>query len=209
MFRLWCQRLVLIAAAVLMPALTIEAARNAPGEAPAHVSLAGQLLIASPEMSDPRFVETVILLVRHERDGAMGIIINRPVAEQPIAKLLDAMGQPSDEVTGQVQLFLGGPVSPEYVFVLHSAEYRQPDTREIGTRMAMTTDLAIVRDMATGKGPRKTLLALGYAGWRAGQLEREIELGAWHLAPSDVGIVFDEDRSKVWDLAMARRNREL
>jgi putative transcriptional regulator len=176
---------------------------------PSHSSLAGQLLVASPAMGDPRFARTVILMVRHDIKGAMGIIINRPFGTRPLGALLEALGEPHPEATGEVRLFIGGPVQPEFAFILHTPDYRQPDTLDIGGRLALTASQAVLRDIATGSGPSKSLLAFGYAGWAPNQLEAELAHGAWVTAPADLALVFDEDRDKVWELAMARRTRDL
>jgi putative transcriptional regulator len=199
--------------AALLPATVLYATLTTPGEmppeTPSHSSLAGQLLVASPAMLDPRFAGAVILMVRHDLKGAMGIVINRPFAARPLAALLEALGEPNPDATGDVRLFIGGPVQPELAFVLHSPDYRQPDTLDIGGRLALTTNRAVLRDIATGSGPRKSLLAFGYAGWGPNQLEGELAHKAWFTAPADTALVFDEDRDKVWERAMERRTRDL
>jgi putative transcriptional regulator len=108
-----------------------------------------------------------------------------------------------------VPVFVGGPVEPGTALVLHSAEYRGPGTLAIDGRVALTASRQILRDMAAKTGPQKSLLAFGYAGWAAGQLDGEIERNVWFTAPEDLALVFDADRTKVWDLAMARRTRDL
>ena len=114
-------------------------ALSKPGRA-AGASLAGQLLVATPEMSDPRFRHTVILMVQHNKDGALGIAINRPVSELPVTKLLEALGLDSKGGEGSVRLFAGGPVQPEAGFIVHSADYHRPGTVDIDGRVAMTAD---------------------------------------------------------------------
>ena len=96
-------------------------------------SLAGQLLVAEPEMSDPRFRHTVILMVQHDKNGALGIVINRPIDEMPLAKLLDALGHDSTGVDGQVRVFAGGPVQPQIGFIVHSAEYHRHTAQSTST----------------------------------------------------------------------------
>jgi putative transcriptional regulator len=207
-----CRSLFALVAA-LLPVTVLHAALTTPSqpppETPSHNSLAGQLLVASPAMGDPRFARTVILMVRHDLKGAMGIIINRPFAARPLAGLLEAFGEPSPEATGEVRLFVGGPVQPELAFMLHTPDYRQPDTLDIGGRLALTTSRAVLRDLATGSGPSKSLLAFGYAGWGPSQLEGELAHKAWFTAPADLALIFDEDRATVWERAMARRTRDL
>src|SRR5215471_16961259 len=101
-------------------------------------SLAGQLLVAAPTIGDARFAHTVILMVRHDKEGAFGIVINRPVGERSVAALLEATGHDDADVTGIVRVFAGGPVQPELGFVVHSAEYRLAETLDVDGRVAMT-----------------------------------------------------------------------
>jgi putative transcriptional regulator len=176
-----------------------------PGAEP--TSLAGQLLIASPRMPDPRFQRTVILMVRHGEDGALGITINRPVQELPLATLLEKLGETDAGVKGSVQVFAGGPVQPQVGSVLHSGDYRRRETVVIDGRFAMTQSPEVLRDIAAKRGPHKALVAFGYAGWAPGQLEAELGAEAWLVAPADPQLVFDEPRDKVWEQGMAVKGR--
>ena len=209
--RLW--PLALMLAALFLPAALRGAvpptATDSPPAQSAPSSLAGQLLIAPPEMLDPRFDRAVVLVVRHDGDGALGIVINMPVGEQPLAALLAAIGEPAIDTDVSVPVFRGGPVQPEVVLVLHSAEYRCPGTLAVDGRVALTATPQILRDMAAKVGPQKSLFAFGYAGWGAGQLDNEMAHNVWFTAPSDPKLVFDADRDKVWELALARRTRDL
>jgi len=199
-------------AALALPALLSGAVAPTATEPavppPARGSLTGQLLIASPEMRDPRFDHAVIVVVRHDSDGAFGLVINMPVGERPLAELLAAIGE-TGAGDGKVPVFVGGPVQPEVALVLHSAEYRGSGTLAIDGRLAVTGDRQILRDLAAKTGPEKSLLCLGYAGWAAGQLDAEMEHNVWFTAPEDPALVFDAERDKVWDLALARRTRDL
>lgn len=172
-------------------------------------SLAGQLLIAAPAMPDPRFAGTVILMVRHDRSGALGIVINRPAEERALADVLKAVGADDPEASGSARLFAGGPVQQELGFVVHSADYRRGDTIDVDGKIAVTANREILRDIAHGKGPQKSLIAFGYAGWGPGQLEGEMARQDWFTARADLGLVFDVERSRLWDEAMTRRTREL
>ena len=203
------RRAVLALAALALPALLAGAvAPTEPSGPPKRPSLAGQLLIASPDMRDPRFDRAVILVVKHDRDGALGIVVNKPAGERPLAALLAAIGE-TGAGDAKVPMFLGGPVQPEVVLVLHSAEYRGAGTLDVDGRVAVTGSPQILRDMAAKAGPQKSLLAFGYAGWAPGQLDGEMERNVWFTAPEDPALVFDADRDKVWDLAMARRTQDL
>ena len=172
-------------------------------------SLVGQLLIATPTMGDPRFHHAVILMVRHDADGAFGIVINRPVGERSIATLLEATGDSDPDVEGSLQVFAGGPVQPELGFVVHSAEYRRTETIDVDGHVAVTGSRQVLRDIGHKHGPDKSLFALGYAGWGPGQLEDEMARNNWFTAVEDPKLVFDDDRDNLWDEAMARRTREL
>jgi putative transcriptional regulator len=170
-----------------------------------NVDLTGQLLIAPPEIRDWRFQQTVILIVRHDAEGALGIVINKPIGNPKLADVLDSVGQDSAGISGTVRLFYGGPVHPEIGFILHSAEYHGGHTVDIDGRVAMTNSADILRDIGLGRGPARQLVAFGHAGWGPGQLDREMAQGVWFTAPEDPALVFDEDRERVWERALARR----
>jgi len=177
--------------------------------------LAGTLLIASAEIQDPRFHHSVVLLLRHDGTGAFGIVINNPLGQRPLAALLsETDGKDSKEsqdsaVEGTIRVFLGGPVQPQLGFVIHSGDYRRPETLVVGDQLAMTATPEVLRDISQHQGPVKYLFALGYAGWGAGQLDAEIAHHGWFTAPADPDLVFDAERDTVWEKALARRTREL
>src|SRR5215470_15948583 len=131
-------------------AIVVSAALSAPPAASQRSSLAGQLLIAAPNMGDPRFYQTVVLLVLHDRNGAIGIVVNRPLDQRPLASLLEALGETTTGIVGSVRIFAGGPVQPELGFVLHSADYHKPETVVIDGHLAMTSSREILRDIANG-----------------------------------------------------------
>ena len=191
----------LAAAALLVVAMLVGAAApdtSDPG------SLAGQLLIAAPTMSDPRFAHTVILMVRHDQTGAFGIVINRPVGERSIAVLLEAAGDIHPDVEGSVRVFAGGPVQTELGFVVHSADYHRGETVDVDGRVAMTANRQVLRDIGHNRGPAKSLFALGYAGWGPGQLDTEMSDNGWLHVPADEAIVFDEEIADKWQRALGK-----
>jgi putative transcriptional regulator len=199
-------RWIVAAAVIVLSASVLHAALpspTAPGVSGA-TSVAGQLLIATPMLSGPPFARAVILVAQHDKNGALGIVINHPLGERPIAGLLQAAGANSSGVTGSVQLYLGGPVDPQIGFVLHSAEYHGDNTLDIDGRVALSSGVQVLRDIALGKGPRQSLVAFGYAGWAPMQLDNELREGAWDVVPEDPALVFDDDRAKVWSDAIAR-----
>jgi putative transcriptional regulator len=201
---------VAAAAAVLSAPVLHAALPSNPDDTSGRTSYAGQLLIAAPPLQGSAFERTVILMAQHSRDGALGIVVNRPLDERPlderpIAGLLAAFGVDAEGVSGKVRVFLGGPVSPEIGFVVHDASYHRTDTIAIDGRVALTPAPDVLRDIGLGKGPTKRLVAFGYAGWAPSQLDNEIARGDWYNVPEDPALVFDDDREKVWAEAMARR----
>ena len=202
-------RLGLIVAAFVLQTALLRAALPGPDEAPARPSLVGQLLVAAPGVGDPRFERTVVLIVEQGPDGTLGIVVNKPIGEQPLASVFQALGQKDGDATGSVRVFSGGPVQPEVGFVVHSPEYRRPETVAITDRLSMTSSMAILRDIGNRRGPAKVLVAFGYAGWGPDQLEHEIEQRAWGIAEADPTLVFDEDRDNVWEDAWTHRTKHL
>jgi putative transcriptional regulator len=174
-----------------------------------HSSLAGELLIASPQIGDPRFSKTVILLIRHNKDGAFGIVINRPLGKYPLARLLESFGEKDMAAGGNVEVFAGGPVQPNAAFLIHTPEYSRPETIAVNGLVAATSSREIFRDIGQNKGPAKTLIALGYAGWGPGQLEGEMARDDWFTALADPVLIFDVSRERLWDTAMERRLHDL
>ncbi len=168
-------------------------------------SVAGQFLVASPEIGDPQFEQTVILMIGHDKKGALGIAINRPVDEHPIAELLRWIGQPDEEAQGSVLVYAGGPVQQQVGFIVHSDDYHDDQTLAVGPGVGMTSSPAILRAMGHQKGPHKALVAFGYSGWGPGQLESELARHAWVTAPLDLSILFDTAPDKVWAAAWAHR----
>jgi putative transcriptional regulator len=199
---------LLILALIAAPAALL-AAPSDPAAIPEPPSLKGQFLIATPAMQDPRFERAVILMVRHDRDGALGIVINRPLGEKPLADILAAFGKKDATASGNVPVFLGGPVQLEVSFVIHGSDYRRPDTLAIDASLAATPSGEVLDDIARQQGPAKRLIAFGYAGWSPGQLEGELSRNVWYTAPADPALVFDDDRDKVWERAAARRTQDL
>ena len=189
-------------AAIVLPAAVLHAALPGDSDTSGRTSFAGRLLIASPEMGEP-FDHAVILMAQHNRDGALGIVINHPLERRSIAKLLATLGGDGSGIADSVRVFRGGPVGPNVGFVLHSTEYRRPDTVNIDGQVALSDAADVLRDIGLGKGPRKSLVAFGYAGWAPSQLDDELARGAWVTVAEDPALVFDDDRTRVWTDALA------
>jgi putative transcriptional regulator len=200
--RLW----LLLGFSILIVPAGLNAALPRQELTPEAPWLTGQLLIASQRMGDPRFQRSVILMVRHDKKGALGIAINRPLGVRPLAALLEALGDTAPAGTASVRIFAGGPVQPDIAFLVHSTDYDRQDTMRVTADVAVTASLDVLSDIARDKGPQKSLLALGYAGWGAGQLEGELARDDWLVVPADPELVFDTPRERVWDEAMGRRS---
>jgi len=170
-----------------------------------EVVLTGQLLIASAEMTDPRFAESVVYIVKHNNEGTLGLVINQPIAKGSMQDLLKGFGIANDNARGEIILHYGGPVSQFSGFVLHTDDVKLSSTISVKDGIAMTTDPKIIELIGEGKAPRQYLLMMGYAGWAPGQLEGEILAGAWHTIPADKALIFDQDVDKKWHRAMERR----
>lgn len=198
------RRWILAAAAMVLPATVLHAALPPRSDISGPATLAGQLLVASPALRQAAFDHAVILLARHTSEGALGIVINRPIKQSAIADLLKGFGADAKGVSGSVRVMSGGPVDPSAGMVVHSAEYSRDETLEIDGRVALSTGPDVLRDIGSGKGPNKSLVAFGYAGWGPSQLEDELAHGVWVTVPEDLSLVFDDDRAKVWTEAMAR-----
>lgn len=171
--------------------------------------LEGQLLVAMPRMGDARFEKTVIYLCAHSAEGSMGFIINRPL-ETPRPK--DFLTQLSiisetevDKIPMQLMegdLYSGGPVEPGRGFVLHTAEYEGQSTIKVAKDVYLTATLEILREIAVGRGPDKYILALGYSGWSAGQLEEEISSNGWLVTSGDSSLIYSNDHDAKYNQAM-------
>jgi putative transcriptional regulator len=199
---LLCCAAVALAATASTPGHSFEAGQRS-GD------LTGQLLVATSEMPDPRFAHTVIYMIHHDASGAQGVVLNRPLREIPLAMLLEQMGMESTGVQDTIRLHAGGPVDTLRILVLHTAGYTSDGTRAVRNGIAVTWEPDILRAIAQGRGPRKTLFVIGYAGWGPGQLEAEMKTGAWVRASADEALVFDANDETKWDRAMARRKIDL
>jgi len=166
--------------------------------------LTGQLLIAMPSMRDARFARTVIFMCAHNQNGAMGLVINRLVVAITFPDLLDQLGIQKTAVTEEIRVHFGGPVESGRGFVLHSSDYNQDSTLEVDSKIALTATIDILRDIATGAGPRQRLMALGYAGWGPGQLDLEIQDNGWLHVEADDELIFGDDLGNKWERAIGK-----
>jgi putative transcriptional regulator len=209
---MWVMRLgVLAVALLLLQGIGAGKARHIPVEAAVH-SLAGQLLVATPELDDPNFSHTIVYIIHHDAEGALGLVINRVLGTGPLGKVLQGLGiEEGSDSQAEIQVHYGGPVQLQHGFVLHSPDYQQDDALVVDNLAAFTDSPEVLRDMALGHGPRHSLFAFGYAGWDANQLETELARGSWFTIPPDEALLYDDtvDADTKWQHALARRGVDL
>ena len=166
-------------------------------------SLTGQILIAMPAMGDPRFAQAVIYLCDHTANGAMGIVVNRPLDNPSFEDLLRQLNIDPAPPARTIRLCSGGPVDNARGFVLHSADWTGEGSLRVDDGSALTASLEVLKAIAGGGGPKQGVLALGYTGWGPGQLDAEMQQNAWLSAPADPALVFDDDNDSKWRRALA------
>ncbi|MFL6575757.1 MAG: YqgE/AlgH family protein [Povalibacter sp.] len=163
--------------------------------------LTNQFLIAMPSMTDANFAQTVTYIWEHNEEGALGIIINRPL-QMKLADVFEQLQMPTPaDAIGRQSVLQGGPVQTDRGFVLHHIGGRWEHTRQVSSRIQVTTSPDILDAMARGIGPDTAVVALGYAGWSAGQLEQELAQNAWLTVQADERIIFDTPFEQRWHAA--------
>ncbi len=166
--------------------------------------MTGQLLIAMPALQDPRFAQTIIYVCAHTADGAMGLVLNRPIVKPTFDDLLKQLNLAPVPPVRQIRLCAGGPVENARGFVLHTSDWTGEGSLRVGEAMALTASLDVLKVIAEGGGPRECLLALGYAGWGPGQLDQEMQQNAWLSVAADEVLLFDADHGTKWRRAFAK-----
>lgn len=166
--------------------------------------LTGQMLMAMPQMRDPRFQRSVIYVCVHNNNGAMGLVVNRLVGSLTFPDLLQQLNIDTDNLKQSIRVHFGGPVESGRGFVLHSNDFKDTGTTVVPGGLALTATIDILKAIAAGGGPKRCLLALGYAGWGPKQLDGELQANAWLSGPADDDIVFDGDLESKWDRALSR-----
>lgn len=170
--------------------------------------LAGKLLLAMPNMGDPRFHRAVIFMLSHNQNGAMGLVVNHTLPGVAFSELIDQLKIESDIKVDFKKLGLpvmsGGPVEAARGFLLHSLDFRRKETVSIDEGYGITGTVEALKDIAGGKGPDHLLFILGYAGWTAGQLDREIQENAWLVVDPDPAIIFHDKPEEKWQMAIKR-----
>jgi putative transcriptional regulator len=166
--------------------------------------LEGRCLIAMPTMGDERFARTLVYMCAHNEDGAMGLVVNKPLEDLSFSDLLTQLGIDQGPVADHIRVHFGGPVETGRGFVLHSDDYSNDGTLPIADGVALTATVDVLRAMAQGSGPRKSLLALGYAGWAPGQLDAEIQHNGWLTCDADEELIFGTNLDRKWNNALGK-----
>ena len=164
--------------------------------------MTGELLVAMPQMRDARFTRSVIYICAHTTDGAMGLVVNRLVGSLTFPDLLQQLNIDSQGKGEHIRIRSGGPVETGRGFVLHSTDYVDDATLKVGDTVGLTATIDILKDIASGSGPRRSLLALGYAGWGPGQLDQELQSNAWLTVPADEELIFDDALNDKWERSL-------
>ena len=201
-------RLRLLACASLLAMSASTPARTA--ELPAGETLAGKLLVAAESMPDPRFQGTVIYICQHSPDGgALGLVLNRRIGVVPGATIAKELNLDAKATDAKVALHWGGPVELGRGFVLHSNDYASESTTVVDPDIAFSVDSQALVDIVEGRGPKRRILVMGYAGWAPGQLESELRRDDWLVEPADPGFVFGDDVDQMWQQAIDRLGVDL
>ena len=168
--------------------------------------LSGRLLIAMPGIDDPRFERAVVLLCAHDAEHAIGLAVNRPVDGLTLESLFERIGiEPPLRRLADEAVLMGGPVERERGFVLHTDDYLLDDvSMPVMSGLARTTTKEVLQAMGGDAAPRRALLALGYAGWGPGQLEREVRENVWLVCDPDEALIFDDDHDHKWSRALEK-----
>jgi len=180
-----------------------EAPKNYP-KGKFYTSVKNLFLIASEKMKDNRFEKTVIVMLENDKDGALGLVVNKPIGSIPLALLIDPSLHTSEEreelYKVNIPIFWGGPVEVKKIFVLHSNEYQSATTKNYGN-ISISQDYNILFDIVENKGPKKSLVILGYSGWDRGQLEGEMERDHWILSELNSDLIFEKESTIKWPKA--------
>jgi putative transcriptional regulator len=166
--------------------------------------LTGQLLVAMPTMPDPRFTHAVIYICSHGPNGAMGLVVNRLYGEINFHMLLQQLNVRPSAETVELPVHFGGPVEVGRGFVLHSPDYLREGTMRVDDNVALSATVEILQAISAGGGPERLMMALGYTGWGAGQLDAEMQANGWLTAPADDAILFDDEIETKWERALAK-----
>ena len=166
-----------------------------------YSSIKNNFLVATDKIRDPKFKNTVVVMLDNNESGAFGLVINKPLGSIPLSSLIQKLENQSSKKNKlyniKIPVYWGGPVDVNKVFILHSKEYESKSTRKFKD-ISLSSDYKILFEIADKKGPEKSLIIMGYSGWGDGQLEGEMEREHWILSKLDVNLIFKKDNSKKW-----------
>jgi len=166
--------------------------------------LSGKFLVATPQMLDPRFARAVIYVCNHDKDGAMGLVINK-TKDMPLSKMLNHIGIDGQVKVADSPVLSGGPVDTNRGFVLHSPDFKNlNNSLKLSDTLMMTSTKDVLESLVADHAPDKAVLAVGYAGWSDGQLERELQNNAWLVVDGDEALIFDTDMDGKWTKALSK-----
>ena len=164
--------------------------------------LEGQLLIATPAITDERFLKSVIFICSHDKNHAMGLVLNKINKDVNFKIFCDLMSINTINFNNNKNVRIGGPMDTNRGFVLHSSDHVLPDTKIINKSFGMTSSIDIIKEIASGKGPSSSIITVGYSGWFSGQLESELKENSWLTLPATPEIVFNTELNSVWELSL-------
>ena len=167
-------------------------------------SLAGHLLVATPQMTDPRFMRAVIFICQHDTEAAMGLVINQPNTNLTFKKLTEHLNLNQPHINTEDRVYTGGPVEPQRGYILHTDDQMLPETLLIANGICLSLHVDMILEITRGLGPSFAKVMLGYAGWSAGQLENEMRENMWVHLPATTDILFKTDTDDLWDKSFAR-----
>ena len=166
-----------------------------------YSSVKNYFLVATKKMTDPRFKNTVIIMLENDEKGAWGIVINKPLTSIPLGSLIyksrDATNKQKELYNVKIPVYWGGPVNENKILILHSQEYKNETTKNF-KNLSISSDYKILFEIADKKGPKKSLVILGISSWGPGQLEGEMEVETWGLSEINADLIFEMDNAKKW-----------
>lgn len=201
-------RILALVVCIVAVAPYADAASDDNGSRYSGPYLVGRLLVAAENMPDPNFTQTVILILEHDQNGAFGVVLNREIGAGPLSDLIVGFGLKPEVVdeaamSREVGLRLGGPVDQESAMVIHSTDYQDRKSHDVGGGLAWTLESTVLAAAAAGQGPEKLLVFIGYAGWSGGQLEKEFSREDWLDADAGASLVFDTPTDALYDAVRA------
>ena len=162
-------------------------------------NLSGHLLVATPQMTDPRFKKSAILICQHDQNSAMGLVINQPKHNYKFSQFLDVLKISKTATTKKENIYIGGPVDTQRGYILHSSDFVTNDSIKVCENVFLSIQIDIIKKIVLGLGPKSFRILLGYSGWTSGQLEFELRQNMWFNIPAQSKIIFSKNTSDIWE----------